>query len=348
MSLQSAFKLRLIQAARFSGVHAIVRSLLGARLTVLCYHGVVSNDHFHQGDPYRYRNAISEGDFQRHMCWLRRVFHPVGLDDVIRWHQGDGNLPQRPVLVTFDDGYRNNLTRAAPVLQRYGIPAVVFVCTSYIGSQNLLWTQDLDERLLRWPNACVPSPEGGADLAIPEAANLRVAVANRIREACKRLPDERRRAYLNRLSEGTGHLRPPPDEELTAFLSWDEVRELTRFGVSIGSHTVTHPILSDLAAPDLARELADSKTRIECELQRECVAVAYPNGGPADVSPAVFAAGAVAGYRAGFTLLNGLNTRSTAAHALNRININATITFDAFLDHLSGINALRRMMTNRQ
>jgi hypothetical protein len=106
--------------------------------------------------------------------------------------------------------------------------------------------------------------------------------------------------------------------------------------------------LSDLAAPDLARELADSKTRIECELQRECVAVAYPNGGPADVSPAVFAAGAVAGYRAGFTLLNGLNTRSTAAHALHRININATITFDAFLDHLSGINALRRMMTNRQ
>ena len=106
------------------------------RLTVLCYHAVVSDAvPYH---PTMTRVAVTTRQFREQLEVAGRCFQPVSAEQVLRRLDGLERLPPRPLLVTFDDGYRNNLTYAAPELERQGIPAVFHLSTGYIGSSRLL------------------------------------------------------------------------------------------------------------------------------------------------------------------------------------------------------------------
>lgn len=340
MSVRLVSKSALARLARSSGVGLVVRRRLRKYLTVLCYHGVVASRY---GNPYLYRNTVTTEEFECHLQLLARHYHPVSVQEIVRWTEGAADLPERAVLVTFDDGYRNNLTNAAPLLSRYGVPALVNICTSYIGEERMLWTQEIDARLLSWVDAKVPMPAGRPTEVMPQKRPERVALAARVRKLCKNLPDEERRAYMDRLrGDGTG-LSTEPERELFSFLNWDEVRQLGRYGVDIGSHTVNHPILTRLPAVELKAELAESKTIIEKQLQHPCAAAAYPNGGRSDISAAVFAAAKAVGFKLGFTLVEGFNSRDTNPYGLLRIAVAADMSSSTmFFDRIAGLSALVR------
>ena len=85
------------------------------------------------------------------------------------------------MLVTFDDGYRNNLTLAAPVLKSHDIPCIFHVATGYIDTPRMLWTTEVVLRLLRWPNAVVPTPDGG-NISVPANKWERTQLAQGLRE----------------------------------------------------------------------------------------------------------------------------------------------------------------------
>src|SRR5579859_2934047 len=99
-------------AARRSGLNWLLRRILGGRLLVLCYHGVVGKD-CHDQQRFWYRNTVSCRQFQIHLEFLNRHFHPISLGELIGRLQSGTPLKRNSVLVTFDDGYRNNLTNAA-------------------------------------------------------------------------------------------------------------------------------------------------------------------------------------------------------------------------------------------
>ena len=212
--------------------------------------------------------------------------------------------------MTFDDGYRNNLEVAAPELARRGIPALVAVTTDLLGSDRLLWPQELDERVLRWPERELPLPDGSSR-PWPPTATAREAFASSLRERCKRLPSDARHDYLERLRRHELEL-DPWQRELYDFLTWDEVRELAGRAWTIASHTATHPILTQVSASHLEQELQRSRDRIEREVGVDCRALVFPNGGRRDVNAAVLAATGAAGYELGFVLTGGRNRRRPA------------------------------------
>ena len=339
--MRSSVKSGVFFAARRLGINGLLRRASRRRLLVLCYHGVISEDH--PEDPLRTRNVLSRRTFVEQLSVLCRLFKPVSAEDVLRFVEGKSSLPDYPLLITFDDGFRNNLTCAAPELRRLGVPALVLITTGHVGQDRLLWTQELDERILGWREKTIPLPDGRGEIDMPPVDLGRAELADRIRGLCKRLPDTARESYLDKLRNEPLPRGEDWHREIYQFLSWDEVRSLCDQGFAIGSHTVGHRILTRLKPDQLNGELSDSKTSIERELGRECPWISYPNGGPEDYSPAVMAAAREVGYRVGFTLTGRRNFSDPPALAIERMCVPDQPANNAFHARVSGLLAIRSM-----
>jgi peptidoglycan/xylan/chitin deacetylase (PgdA/CDA1 family) len=285
---------------------------------------------------------VTADEFRNHLRFLARHFRPVSLSDVIANRSGQRDLPEHAVLVTFDDGYRNNLTRAAAILRETGVPCVFHVSTGYIGTRNVLWTDEVVGRIIGFPGKTLPLPGGdpAAGQTVPPDLPARRALALRLKERCKRLDRDIVSAWIGTLRELSGD--PAANPELYDFMTWDEVRALRSRGFDIGSHTVSHPILTRISTGDLAWELTESKHVIERELQTPCEAIAYPNGGSADVSPAVFAAARNAGYKLGFTVSEQHSPPGEDSMSISRLCIQGHLPLSAFSFRVDGLQRLLR------
>ncbi|MBN2474418.1 MAG: polysaccharide deacetylase family protein [Pirellulales bacterium] len=335
MPIKPLAKSVLFSAARHLGGNALWRRMSRNRPLMLCYHGVVSDDY--RGDAYRSRGVIFRRVFREQLETLARFCNPISARDLLAWKQGEAELPPRPVLITFDDGYRNVLTNALPELTRLGIPALINVTTGHIGEARVLWPQELDERILGWKSKMLPLPENGSEIVLPADTVARAGVAARVRAVCKRIPNGLRGSYLERLR---GDPLPCDQEwfhELYDFSTWEEVRKQHRQGFEIGSHTVSHPILTRLAPDEVDTELRRSKATIERELGAECPWIAYPNGGPADVSEEIARRAKEAGYKIGLTLIERPNTPATDPLLFHRLCVLGNLPVNVFHAKISGL-----------
>jgi glycosyltransferase involved in cell wall biosynthesis/peptidoglycan/xylan/chitin deacetylase (PgdA/CDA1 family) len=331
------------KVARLAGLNAVFRrSMLRDRFLVLCYHGVLR-----QPPPWESAYAIDlmDHDFAEQLDFLRDRFHLMSASELVAIAEGRQNLVPESAMITFDDGYLNNLTVAAPLLRSRGIPAIFNVSTGYIGKDSLLWADEVFLRVMHWPESVVPLPEGKA-CALPKGANRRVSIAARIQEQCKLLANHVRLAYLELLRNGSSLAEDAHLAEVYRFMTWDDVRELSAQGFEIGSHTVTHPILSRIGAEQLQQELNISKERIESELGRECRIIAYPNGLARDVGEAAQAAAAAANYRVGLMLCRGLAAPRNWM-AIDRINVPGGQKKSVFESRAAGIYVLRQRLLHR-
>jgi peptidoglycan/xylan/chitin deacetylase (PgdA/CDA1 family) len=223
---------------------------------ILVYHGI----------PRRARAA-----FERQLRYISRCFDVVPLD-VLLSAARDPRPGGRPkIALTFDDGLRNNLAYAYPVLARLALTATFFVCPQLAETGEWLWNHEARQRLARLeeaPRARLANELGAA------AADTESVV-----ERMKRLPLGERQHAQARLRALTPHFVPTPEEH-DAFdvAGWRELVALDPRVVAIGSHTLTHPILTSLTGPALESEIRDSRGALEEKLGREVDTFAYPNG----------------------------------------------------------------------
>ncbi len=325
-------------AAEAGGVNALCRRLYRRSLGVLCYHGVVEGDR--SAERALYGNTVSSEEFRRQLEYLAGRFTPVSGDDLIAALWGSKALPENPVVVTFDDGYRNNVTYAAPILQRMGIPAVFHLATGYIGNRSILWTDEILLRVLDWPDSVLRTPIGSVRLPDPAERSERLRVARRIGQACKRIPVESRDEFLASLRSKTPPIPSRYDPETHDFMSWDEARRLARQGFAIGSHTVSHPILTGLVREKLAAELRGSRATIERRTGVSCEILAYPNGSRADYSDLVMQEAETAGYRIAFSVEDRRAGSQPPRFAVPRLAVAGHVPLPVFYSKVSGLYAL--------
>ena len=318
-------------ASRHLGFNSLLRRLRRHRLLVVLYHGVIEAPK----DPLGYTVHLRE--FGRQIEVLSRYFRPISLADLVAAAEGRATLPDRSVLVTFDDGYRNNLVNAAPILRRYGVPAVIHVATGYIGAGRILWVEEICLRIRHWPLPHLPMPAGQPDCPMPADTVGRASLADRVSISCKDLSETEKQCYLARLREIPLSYGEDYIEEAYAFMSWDEVRQLQAQGFEIGAHTVNHPILSALDPKEAAWEVSESKRVVEEQLGHECVAIGYPNGRREDISDAVIEAARTAGYKVGFLQLDRFNPDLASPLALTRINVLGYLPERVFHSRISGL-----------
>ena len=214
----------------------------------------------YHGTPRRDAAAL-----ERQLRLVKLAFPVVPLDEVRR------NGGRARVALTFDDGLRNNVDVAYPILRKLGLSATFFVCPGLIEAHSWLWNHEARERLrsldehgLVQVAARIGAPIDGVEPIVEWMKALKIA---------------KRRRVEQEIRAATPDFKPTPEQrEEFDLASWEELRGLDPKTVRIGSHTMSHPILTSLDAEETEAETRDSRFALEQRLDREVSIFCYPNG----------------------------------------------------------------------
>jgi len=334
-TLKQSVKQSILHGVEFAGFNRLARYYTRRRLLGLCYHGVLSAEC--PSNDARLLLAVTASQFDQHMQELRRNWNPVSVEQVRQSIEEGIPLPDKAVLVTFDDGFRNNLTVAQPILEKYQIPAIVFITTDMIGTGKLIWTVELIERLVSWEKTRFTLGETEHILPPPDTPE-RTRTVSSIMGALRSASPQESQAFVEQVrSQTTLDFSPDWKKELYEFMNWEEVRQIQQKGFAIGAHTVSHPILSKLEPEQLERELKRSKEQIEQEAGTNIDTIAYPFGSQYDYSDEVVNKARDLGFRLGFTLTERRNSEMLDPMRIHRICVGNDLTLSSFRALISGI-----------
>jgi peptidoglycan/xylan/chitin deacetylase (PgdA/CDA1 family) len=277
------------------------------RLLVLAWHNVEPTWCF----PAT-RGAGTRG-LQAQLAFLRRTANVVPLADALATLGRGGPLPPRAVALTFDDGYRDQLELAVPMLERLQLPATFFLVPGLLEGTVPAWWEQLAWIFTRATKDSVVWEGRTVGLRGPtERRASLLAVLDNLKCRDRRGRDAALGELLDRCAP-EGKL-----EEQAAFLDWDGARRLARRGFPVASHSLVHSILAEEPGSEQERDLVTSRRRLQQELDLPVDLLAYPNGKKADYSRATVAAAARAGYSHALTTIEGWNRPSTEPYEVRR------------------------------
>jgi peptidoglycan/xylan/chitin deacetylase (PgdA/CDA1 family) len=293
---------------------------------------------YHRFSCARNPHRISREEFTAHLAYLKKYNRVLPLTEAVEYLENGKSLPPAATVITIDDGYRDAYETAFPVLKEFGLPATVYAVTGFLDKKCWLWTDLMRFVMLKTKSGAVKI-EFENDKIEGELTDdqKRFEIASRINSRLKKMPDDEKKKKINEIAEKLEVEMPATPAEEFAPMTWDEAREMDACGVQIESHTVTHPILTNISADDLNSELVNSKKRLEDVLDRKVKNFCYPNG---SLSENVRRAVENAGYTSATTTDYGFNARNENPFLLKRIDASATI--ENFAQSASGFEALRR------
>jgi peptidoglycan/xylan/chitin deacetylase (PgdA/CDA1 family) len=326
-------KQAVLHLMRASGVFAACRRAHQGKILILTYH---------RFSAASVRGALPAAAFGEQLEYLRAHYTIVPLSAVER-HLAHGEpLPRAPVVITIDDGYDDAYEVAFPLLRRHDAPATLFAATDFVDRKDWLWPDKTRFLVSRTAAGRLSIDVAGRVIEAKLAgADSRLDAADRLNAALKLLPDEEKDDALADLATRLRVTLPRSFPADCRPLTWSQAREMAASGVEIGSHTVTHPILPWLPGDRVARELRQSRRRLEEALDREVTSFCYPNG---DYNARVRDEAARAGYRVAVTTEAGLNDRASDPLALRRIHTDRDLTH--FIQATSGFDALKQRLRN--
>lgn len=247
-----------------------------AALRILAYHRVVEGPWNDFPFDEEIISATPEA-FEAQMTWAKRNFEVLSFRDLEACDREGRPWPKRALIVTFDDGYRDNFTHAFPILRGLGLPATIFLTTGHIGQKQLFWWDAIAYCFKKTALHEVRLPElGDTVYPLTTPPQRRKAIDAALAWA-KTAPEAVRQGFVAHLPAALNFEMPAAVAD-GMHLSWDEVRQMAQNGIEFGSHTVTHPILSRVEAPQLRHEACHSKATIESEVGQPVLSFAYPAG----------------------------------------------------------------------
>ncbi|KKO49374.1 polysaccharide deacetylase [Arsukibacterium sp. MJ3] len=272
-------------------------------LSILIYHQVLAT-----ADPMRPSEPTAEV-FDWHMRLLRDYFTPLSLDEALA-HLQKNTLPANAVCVTFDDGYLNNLTVAQPILAKYNIPATVYIATAFSNGNNM-WN-DRVMHLFADKQRQQLSLQG-AQITLGDWQQRR-ALAHEWLMKLKYLPISPRLAEVDKLYQENN-----ASEQVPLMMSPVQIKQLAAAGISIGAHTVNHPILKVLPAAEQQTEIVQSKQQLEQWCGQPVNHFAYPNGAfGRDFDETALNIVEQAGFSSAVTTNGGVSTSNSSPFKLRR------------------------------
>jgi len=285
--------------------YQLLSGSLAPRSLILAFHNVLSERTRPRGDRSLHLPVTI---FCEIIDWLAEVFEVVPLDRVFDLHKSGDGKPR--AAITFDDAYVGAISVAIPELWRRRLPATVFAISGAAPGQTFWW----DALAEGFPDGL---PHSVRDSALRDARG--------------------RDAGVRAWATGEGLSLTELDGEFVA-ASWDAIRRAASLpGITIASHTCTHPNLVSLEAEEVADELAGSRDELRRMVPESRPWLAYPYG---LCSPAVERAAADAGYEAAFRVTGGVLRRgdpTPSRYGLPRLNIPAGLSLRGFRLRAAGL-----------
>lgn len=324
-------------------LHFLLWLRLRNRAIVLMYHRVVSKKNLDK--IFSHPGIVVETEtFEKHLRFLCRYFRVVSLDEFKERMITGQPFQDRICLITFDDGWQDNFNEAFPVLERYGLPAVIFLPVGFIGTRKRFWQESLTHSLLRvleQSNGKIDSVHGaifarlGLDMdALMSDQEGKTRIQEKVGQA-KVLSENEIKDLLNEMSE-TMDGQHSPKEHPDTFLTWEQVKRMAMGQIRFGSHTINHKILTKVPLDQAQKEVKDSKRAIQNELGDEILAFSYPNGNyNVEIKEMVISNG----YQLGFSTEAGLVSSEDDRFTIKRVNIHqgAASSIPLFLARIIGM-----------
>jgi peptidoglycan/xylan/chitin deacetylase (PgdA/CDA1 family) len=291
-----------------SGISAVMAKRQSCA-RILMYHGTPSEN----------TQAIAA-----QLRYLMRHFSIVPLESVVQRLAGGARSGTNEIVLTFDDGLRNNLTVVYPILRELRAPATFFVCPGLIESGKWLWNHEVRCRLRTLPEQTLHDLQRQLQTSGPSV--------EAIVEWMKTLATPARKQAEDTVRLATPGFRPTAAQRETCdIMTWKELCSLDPGLITIGSHTLSHPILNLLTADEIDFELRESRRLLERQLDHAVEYFCYPNGSyDARVYQSVKTI-----YRAAVTTESGVVNRSdsTDPHRLPRIPSAESVALTAWRLH---------------
>lgn len=294
-SVKSAVRHLVARTASATGLIGSRERAVRDSVTVLCYHRVLPDDRrraYHDPDL-----VVTPEVFRAHCRVLARHYSVVTLGSALAAKPVPLD-PARPVaVITFDDGYRDNVLHAAPILRDAGLSATFFVIAGLV-----------DTRRLPWYDLAGATLQALRQSGRPSEPTPKEAIAQ-----AKTMSPTQRQAWMDGLVRAAGSIEPR-DEDL--IMTSDQIRGLVSAGHEIGSHSMTHPLLPQCTDEELDFEVSASRERLSNVVGKSIGSFCYPNG---DWDDRVVAAIRKAGYASAASMRPGLNHRADMSrYALKR------------------------------
>jgi peptidoglycan/xylan/chitin deacetylase (PgdA/CDA1 family) len=306
---------------------------------VVNYHGIVPSDHS-DGDAFLDGNLVIPEIFRQQLQSLKAHYDVVHPEEVRAWVEHGQPLPRRALLVTCDDGLLNTLTDTLPVLQSENVPCLFFA-TAASSSHNpgMLWYEELynlmravplDGKQLQLPTA--ETTESG------EPGNFQSQWWNTVRRA-SRLSASERADWMSLVRAQCGASQNSRSERRWRLLTRAELIQLAEAGMTIGAHTITHPVLSLCSQEEAFREIHQSKIDLERALGKPVWAFAYPFGNSATMGEREICLAQDAGYSCAFLNVESWGSGSTHPFKIPRTHVTRNTTLPELAAHLSGLHS---------
>lgn len=280
------------------------------RLTILCWHNVEGSWCFPSPPGTGLRGL------ERQLRLLRRVADVVSLPDALGAMAAGRRISPRSVALTFDDGYRDQLDLAVPLLERLGLPATFFLVPRLLSGAMSAWWEVAGWAFTATRRTRLSWEAADLELASPQ---LRRDAFEAVAERLKRRDRLARETAVEELVALLDPAGTPPGAEL--FLDWASAGALQRGGFSVGSHSLSHAILSQESPAEQQRDLRESRRLLQEGFATPVELLAYPNGTAQDYSAATVAAAAAAGYTHALTMRSGVHTPQAAPHEVRRVGL---------------------------
>jgi peptidoglycan/xylan/chitin deacetylase (PgdA/CDA1 family) len=324
----------------------LLRRAAGRGLAVVTYHGILPPG-YEPADPALDNNLISAEIFRRQLRLLKARYHIIAPEDLRLWFTTGRELPPLSVLLTCDDGLRNNLTDMLPVLQEEGVKCLFFVTDGSAASEPAtLWYEELFLILHKAPAGRFEISGAGVVIGAELGAKHgRLAIWWRAVKRLSQVDAESRRAFLDgaRAQLGVGDdmnagSDDSPRNRRFCLLRRAELAQLEAAGMTVGAHTISHPMLSQAPAELARAEIAESRARLETALGKQVWAFAYPFGTAESVTLQVLAMTKDAGYDAAFLNIGGGLGTDIPRFAIPRIHVTAAMNLGEFEAHVAGFH----------
>lgn len=254
------------KALVFSGTTALGRTLGSHDGAVIVYGHRVSDD------DEGYMQGLPPHWLDEQLAYLCRHYEIISLETLVSCLESNQRVPNKSIVLTFDDGFRDNYENAFPIFEKYKVPATIFLVTGSIDTGQLPWSQRLGYLFQHTESSELHHEllEEGLPLSTSEdRRRAYLAIKPRVRV----MGFEQREKVINDLSRYLD-VQPPTDRMMT----WKQARELQAAGIEMGAHTVSHPLLAEIGSDEARDEMEQSRNALQRKLGIERPKFCFPAG----------------------------------------------------------------------
>jgi peptidoglycan/xylan/chitin deacetylase (PgdA/CDA1 family) len=319
---------------------------------VVTIHGVMDVEEESLWVPTR--PQVSTKQLDASLRFIGKYYNFISLDEAVQMLSGVIPFRAHCVVITFDDGYRNNLTHALPILCKYNVPGIMFTAVGHVERRDCFWFDRLDYAIQQYVAIGGKYCDLGGERMPLDITNRKTLQAS-IKSVIFKIKDlsGSDTEVMSIVEKTISELEKASGKSLNdiievdswcGVISWDDLRTASEKGMGVGSHTVDHARVGLLNEEATRWQLNESKRMIEEKLHQSCDYFCYPNGNyTQEILPLV----REAGYKAALTTIEGGNQPGDDVHQLKRVHLPQGRTPQEALAVASGFSFKLSMLLRR-